>query len=135
MSVKDLDNQLASSFSAICLAYLFSSRKVILSYLSEVYCLIKVETGLISLEKKLSESETLNVKVKNTQLRYEEDNERLKEEIAEQKSKIGSLQQENKKLDGEASEQKRSATKLSIDFEKLTQDIKLKAKEVEALKR
>ena len=116
-------------------AYLFSSRKVILSYLSEVYCLIKVETGLISLEKKLSESETLNVKVKNTQLRYEEDNERLKEEIAEQKSKIGSLQQENKKLDGEASEQKRSATKLSIDFEKLTQDIKLKAKEVEALKR
>ena len=94
-----------------------------------------METGLISLEKKLSESETLNVKVKNTQLRYEEDNERLKEEIAEQKSEIGSLQRENKKLGGETSEQKRLATKLSGDLEKLTQDMKLKAKEVEALKR
>lgn len=94
-----------------------------------------MESGLISLEKKLSESETLNVKVKNIQLRYEEDNERLKELIAEQKSKIASLQQENKKLGGEASDQKRLATKLAGDLEKLTQDMKSKTKEVEALKR
>ena len=97
--------------------------------------LLKVESGLISLEKKLSESETLNVKVKNVQLRYEEDNERLKEQIAEQKSEISSLQHENKKLGGEASEQKRLSTKLAGDLEKLTQDMKLKTKEVEALKR
>ena len=97
--------------------------------------LLKVESGLISLEKKLSESETLNVKVKNVQLRYEEDNERLKGQIAEQKSEISSLQHENKKLGGEASEQKRLSTKLTGDLEKLTQDMKLKAKEVGALKR
>ena len=97
--------------------------------------LCKVESGLISLEKKLSESETLHVKAKNTQIRYEEDNERLKEQIVEQKAKIASLQQENKRLEGEATEQKRLATKLAADLEKLTQEMKLKANEVEALKR
>ena len=87
------------------------------------------------MEKKLSESETLQIKAKNSQLRYEEDNERLKEQIAEQKSKITSLQQENKRLENEVIEQKRLATKLTTDLEKLTQEMKLKVNEVEALKR
>ena len=109
---------------------------------ADIHCLVftlvylfKVESGLISLEKKLSESETLHIKARNIQARYEEDNDRLKEQIAEQKALISSLQQENKRLDGETAEQKRLANKLEVDLEKLTQDVKLKANEVEALKR
>ncbi len=95
----------------------------------------KVESGLISLEKKLSESETLHVKARNTQARFEEDHERFKEQIVQQKAKIGSLQHENKRLDGEAAEQKRLAIKLDADLEKLTQEMKSKVNELEALKR
>jgi predicted RNase H-like nuclease (RuvC/YqgF family) len=87
------------------------------------------------MEKKLSESETLHVKARNTQARYEEDNERLKEQIGEQKALIASLQQENKRLDGEAAEQKKLANKLEVDVEKLTQDMKVKVNELQALKR
>lgn len=96
---------------------------------------VKVESGLLSLEKKLSESETLHIRTKNTQVRFEEDNERLKEEIAEYKTKMASLQQELKKFEDEATEQKRLSAKLAADLEKITHEMKLKVKELEALKR
>lgn len=77
----------------------------------------------------------MRVKTKNTQTRYEEENENLKELTLEQKSKIILLQKDNQKLENGNTEQKRLVTKLTTDLEKLAHEMKLKVNEVEALKR
>ena len=96
---------------------------------------VKVESGIISLEKKISESEASHVKAKNAQQRFDEENQRLKAELSEHKAKYGTLQEEQKKLGEETADQKRNLSRSAVDLERLNQEVKMKAKEVMTLRK
>ena len=96
---------------------------------------VKVESGIISLEKKISESEASHVKAKNAQHRFDDENQRLKAELSEHKAKYGTLQEEQKKLGEETADQKRNLSRSAVDLERLNQEVKMKAKEVMTLRK